>query len=150
MDIKDLKKKIKAHGYKMTSQRKTILEVLVNNSGRFISAEKICEEAKKILPGINITTVYRNLELMENIDVLHKVRIKEGLSLYDVISIHTHHHHIICKSCARTEVIDLCPLENFVDMAEKKKFTLTDHIIELYGYCDKCRRKEEEECLSER
>ncbi len=141
MNIEDLKSRVKSGGYKITPQRKAILTVLLEHRGCFISVEKICEETRKIHPEINITTVYRNLDIFENLHIVHKIFIDEGVSRYDIISVDAHHHHIICKGCGKTEVIEFCPLGDLVGLAEEKKFTLTGHKIELYGFCDKCKKK---------
>lgn len=140
INIKDLEEKIKLNGYKITPQRRAILEVLIEYNGRFLSAEKIYQETLKTYPGLNIATIYRNLDILENINLIHKIQSEEG-ALYSIISTRSHHHHVICKGCGKTEIIDFCPLQKFIDLVEDKNFTLTEHKIELYGYCQKCSEK---------
>ncbi|MDI3533828.1 MAG: Fur family transcriptional regulator, ferric uptake regulator [Thermosediminibacterales bacterium] len=139
IDTKDLEEKIKLNGYKITPQRKAILKVLLNHKGHFLSAEKIHQNTCKTHPKLNITTIYRNLEILVNINLVHKIQGDEGC-LYSIISNKTHHHHIICKGCGKTEIIDFCPIQKFIDLIKDKNFTLTEHKIELYGYCQKCKK----------
>lgn len=139
MTINELEEKLKLNGYKVTSQRKAILDVLIKNKGRFMSAENIHSKTVNNHPKLNLTTIYRNLEILASINLIHKIHRQEGISQYGVICTNSHHHHIICKKCGRTEVIDFCPLQQYMNLAKKKNFTLTEHKIELYGYCNKCK-----------
>ena len=54
--------KLKEKKYRMTAQRESILEVMLNNQGRHLNAEEVLEEARKIAPAIGIATVYRTLD----------------------------------------------------------------------------------------
>ncbi|RKD29557.1 Fur family transcriptional regulator [Thermohalobacter berrensis] len=139
ISLKDLKKKVKENGYKLTPQRKAILKVLIGHNKHFISAEDILKETIKIYPNLNITTIYRNLEILEDINMLHKTK-DNNTALYCLICEESHHHHIICKICGKTEIIDFCPLKKFSDLVKEKNFILTDHKIELYGYCEDCKK----------
>ena len=131
---------LKDNEYKLTPQRNAILDVFFEHKSRFLSAEEIYTKSKEKYLQTNFSTIYRNLEIFEKLGILHKTNISDGTFYYGLISEDTHHHHIICKSCGKTESIDFCP---FPDIHEKinKKFTLTDHKFELYGYCEKCVHK---------
>jgi Fe2+ or Zn2+ uptake regulation protein len=136
--MKELLESLKSNGYKITEQRKSIIQVLTSYNNKFISVETLFNESKKIYSKTNMSTVYRNLEILENLNLIHKILTKEGISLYQLISTTTHHHHIICKRCGKTEVIDFCPISSFEKLSKNKNFTLTDHKFELYGYCFNC------------
>lgn len=138
MNLENLVDNLKSCGYKVTQQRKAILETLLLNSKSMLSAENIIMESKKIYNKINMSTVYRNLEILEELNLLCIVSGDDGATLYKLISSSHHHHHIVCKECGRTESIEVCPLDTFKKIAEEKNFHLTDHKLELYGYCDNC------------
>jgi Fe2+ or Zn2+ uptake regulation protein len=142
-DIHLIEKKLKDKGYKLTNQRKAIIEVLYEHKGKFLTAEEIYLKSKKIYNQTNFSTVYRNLEIMENIDVIHKTSISDGASIYELSNTDEHHHHVICKSCGKTEEIDFCPLEDIFLKVNSKSFRLTDHRFELYGFCNECEDKKE-------
>jgi Fe2+ or Zn2+ uptake regulation protein len=140
MNINHLINKIKSNGYKVTQQRKTILEVLYANEDSLISAESICHQSKAIYDKTNMSTVYRNLKILEELDMIYKVNIDSDTTLYKLVCCEEqHHHHIICKKCGKTEIIDFCPLDKLKSLSEDKNFILTDHKIELYGYCEDCK-----------
>lgn len=141
MDLITLIDSLKSGGYKVTQQRKAMLEVLLLNSKTMLSIENIIAESKKIYNKINMSTVYRNLEILEELDLLCIVSGNDGVTLYKLISSTHHHHHLVCKECGKTENIEVCPFDTFKKIATEKKFHLTDHKLELYGYCDNCNNK---------
>ncbi|HHV72959.1 MAG TPA: transcriptional repressor [Clostridia bacterium] len=137
-DENSLKNKLKKSGYRLTKQRKAIIEVLLEFSGHFLSAQEIFLKVKAKHPQTNFSTIYRNLETLENLNIIHKTNLVNDTSFYELISNENHHHHIICKGCGKTESINFCPLDNIKINVENPNFTLTDHKFELYGYCKKC------------
>jgi len=142
MDLNYLMDTLRSNGYKITEQRKAILQVLSDNSSNLVSVEQLLCEAKELNKKTNITTIYRNLEIFEKLDLLYRFVTEYGVALYKLACRESsHHHHIICKSCGKTEVIDFCPIDTFKHLSEDKNFNLTDHKLELYGYCDKCQYK---------
>lgn len=141
MKLDNLLNILKIDGYRITEQRKAILEVLVLNNNNLISVEDIHDKSKKIYPKTNMSTVYRNLEILKELNVIYAVFAENGTTLYKLIcSSEHHHHHIICKNCGKTEVINFCPLDTFKKLSKDKNFNLTDHKIELYGYCIDCQK----------
>ena len=132
--------KLKEKGYKLTSQRLAIIDVLLEHGNHFMSAEDIHIKVKIKHPKTNFSTIYRNLEMLEKSGLIHKTNTTENMSLYEISCNEDHHHHIICKECGKTEVINLCPINELSHKLNNKNFTLTDHKFELYGYCDKCKR----------
>lgn len=140
MQIDSLKEKLKSSGYKLTLQREAILEVFLNNVSKLLSAEEIYNQTIKIYKKTNFSTIYRNLEIMENSQIIQKIPGENNLSLYELCD-EDHHHHMICKSCGKVESIDFCPLENLKNSLIESDFLLTEHRFELYGYCKNCAYK---------
>lgn len=131
----------KNSNYKITEQRKAILEVLIMYSNSLISAENILQNSKTLCTNINLSTIYRNLEILEHLNLLFKVITDEGISLYKLECCNEHHHHIICQGCGRTAVLDYCPIKN---ITLNNNFYVTGHKLELYGYCDNCKKEPNE------
>lgn len=138
--IESIEKKLKEKGLKLTNQRKAIIEVLFENKDNFLTAEEIFLKSKEKCPQTNFSTIYRNLEILTNLNIIHKTNIENNTSMFELVQNDSHHHHIICKNCGKTELIDFCPLDKILSEVNKKNFTLTDHKFELYGYCDKCKK----------
>ena len=142
-DRKAIETKLRANNYKLTPQRIAIIEALIEYKGRFIAAEDILIQARKRHAGTDFSTVYRNLEILERMGLIHKTSIKGGAAVFELICDHSHHHHIICKGCGKTEIINECPIERLLESIEGTHFTLTDHKLELYGYCSECGKETE-------
>ena len=143
INLTNLINELKINGYKVTKQRKVILEVLISNKDSMLSVEDLTNESKEIYDKINTSTVYRNLERLEELEFLCIASGDDGSSLYKLISSSKHHHHMICKTCGKTESIYFCPLNIFEEISKEKNFHLTDHKIELYGYCSDCKNKKQ-------
>jgi Fe2+ or Zn2+ uptake regulation protein len=141
-DRKTVEAKLRANNYKLTPQRIAIIEALIEHKGRFITAQEVLAQARKRHAGTDFSTVYRNLEIFEKVGLIHKTSIKGDAAVFELICDYSHHHHIICKGCGKTEIISGCPIEQLLKSIEDTDFTLTDHKLELYGYCDKCGTKD--------
>lgn len=136
--LEDIEKRLREKGYKITNQRKFILEVFLEFQDSLLSAQKIYEKVQKVYPGLNFSTVYRNLELLEEVDIIHKIHTGEDHSTYKLRELKKHHHHFICKDCGKTEVIEFCPLKQMEEQLKLKQLIPLEHHFEIFGYCEKC------------
>lgn len=143
MKINEIFDKLKSNGYKITEQRKAILEVLNSNIDSLISVENLYKKSKEIYYKTNMSTIYRNLEVLENLRIVCKIVPDNGISLYKLMCSENHHYHIICKKCGKTEVIDFSPIDSLTRISKDKKFVITDYKLELYGYCLECQASED-------
>lgn len=136
-DLRELEAVLREKGYKLTEQRRLIIEVFNENPGHH-TAQEIFDMVRGKFEGINFSTIYRNLELLSALEIINKLQIESGISHYELCGL-THHHHIICKKCGETKEIDICP---YASLGEEQLraigFKATDHKFEIYGYCSKC------------
>jgi len=135
-------------GFRLTIPREAILDVL-NKTQRHLSAEDIYLTVHKIYPTIGLTTVYRTLELLVQMGLVFKFDFGDGRARYELSEGPKgvrHHHHLVCISCGR--VIDYTDfIEDEVELlrktekglSKKYNFEITNHLIQFYGLCDKCR-----------
>ena len=61
IDYVVLKEDLKKKGYKLTPQRRAIVDTIVLNEGKHLTAEEIYDEVKKDCPEIGLATVYRTI-----------------------------------------------------------------------------------------
>ncbi|MFA5576787.1 MAG: transcriptional repressor [Tissierellaceae bacterium] len=134
----EVDKILKSGQLKITPQRQAILRVL-STSDSFINAQMLFTRVLEILPGTNFSTVYRNLDTLVSKGILCRIPRDNGGDLYKIRREEGHHHHVICKGCGATIIIEFCPMEAIREKLEGLGFTPTDHRFEIYGYCDKCR-----------
>lgn len=131
---------LKEAGYKSTKARQALISILIQSQNHFLNVDGLLRLFKEEYPEINVSTIYRNLTILEELNIIHKLLGDDGIALYKLIECHSHHHHVICQKCGKTAVINMCPLPDLDKLVEKEDFVLTDHRLELYGYCKDCNK----------
>lgn len=142
----DLRQKFRDRQYKLTSQRQTILQAFLDNPDRHLSAEDVHTIVKRQAPEIGLATVYRTLELFSDLDILQKLDFGDGRQRYEINETSTphHHHHLICLACGKVKEFGDDLLENLENaIAKSSKFTIVDHQLKFYGYCQECQKRRE-------
>ena len=142
----DLRRRFREKQYKVTPQRQKILLTFAAHQEKHLSAEEVYALLQEGSPDIGLATVYRSLEMLEELGFLHRIEFGDGKSRYEMAtgdSPHAH-HHLICLSCSKVLEFgdDLMEtLESFV--SRTADFEITDHQVKFYGYCSECRKKSE-------
>ncbi|NPV69186.1 MAG: transcriptional repressor [Firmicutes bacterium] len=126
-------------GYKLTRQRRAILEVLVGTS-KHLTAEQVYQRVRKRCEGTNLATVYRNLGLMAGEGLIGKVEVCGEPTRFEANA--SHHHHLICLGCGRVEEIAGCPVHLDEQALASVRFRLVSHRFEAFGYCAGCGNEE--------
>ncbi len=136
----DYKEKLAAGHYRLTPQRAAILEVMVKNRGKHLSAEEVFEQARLALPNIGIATVYRTLDKLAGLEVLYKGIFNGGKYRYEMLddNCEHHHHHVVCLSCGNISEIKEDLLSELEDDLRKQGFEIIDHDLKFFGYCPRC------------
>ena len=118
-------------GLKMTGPRKTILKVL-GESADHPSVEVVYERAKALDASISIATVYRTLNMLDELDLVTRHEFKENFSRYETNM--DHHHHLIDLESGEVIEFQNAELEDLKErIAKEMGFELIDHRLELYG-----------------
>lgn len=129
-------KKLRAKGLKITLKREAIISIL-RKSRKALSPERVYEEIKKSFSRASYPSVYRNLEEMHGIGILHKV-YKPDRRLYYTLCRETsekHHHHIVCERCGRIEAFYDCSVFR---KGSIKGYKVLRHILQVEGICPEC------------
>lgn len=130
---------LKEKNIKVTKGRVEILNIL-KNSENSLSAEKIHQIYRCNDININLSTVYRTLELFEEKELIEKITLNDGVFSYKLKG-KTHRHHLECDICHK-EVEVPCPMLQIQEMVQNSTgFTLTDHDLVMKGICKDCRNK---------
>ncbi len=138
-----LNEQIKKCGLKSTKSRMAILQILYNNDCP-MAAEDIFIVLKNKDIQINLSTVYRTLEALEDAGLVTKIQImNEDRKLFEYNEI-GHRHYLICVTCKKLVTIHDCPLGDYDHHVEEETdFTILGHKLFLYGYCRDCRENGE-------
>jgi Fe2+ or Zn2+ uptake regulation protein len=98
--------------------------------------------ADKIGTKAHLATVYRNLEMFVAARILERIDFQEGKFRYEYLR--SHHHHAVCTICGSVEDVKdtTTEVKAIEDRVHKESgFTVTKHMIELFGLCNKCQKK---------
>lgn len=127
-----------AQRHRSTRQRTAILEVL-QEADSFLSAQRLHDELRSKGMKVGLTTVYRNLQLMTDLDEVDVVRREDGEAMFRRCDAAEHHHHLVCRSCGFTVELANDQLEAWAAaLARKHRFSEVTHDLELFGLCRSC------------
>ena len=125
-------------GYFVTEPRRVVAQMVAARDSHF-TANELVGEAKRARLGVGRATVFRALELFEQLGLVERLDLPNGEHAY-VVCQPAHHHHVICTNCGRSaEVGDLGIGSIAAEVESQTGFTLDSHRIELYGLCPECR-----------
>ncbi|NWG03789.1 MAG: transcriptional repressor [Syntrophaceae bacterium] len=128
-------------GLKSTRQREEILNTFLNLSGHK-SLSQIFSQVVKADPKIGYTTVYRTLRLLTRLGLATQRKFADGETRYEPTSEGTHHDHLICLDCGKIIEFEDQTIEALQrGIAQRHRFKIFHHRMELYGQCETCRRK---------
>ncbi|MDQ7991681.1 MAG: transcriptional repressor [Propionicimonas sp.] len=122
-----------------TRQRAEIRSAVEALDG-FATSQDIHDRMRHDGSAVGLATVYRTLAAMATAGELDAIRTPDGQVAYRTCS-PGHHHHLVCRTCGRTEEITLPGLEAMVrTIASDHGFGELDHELEFFGICGSCSR----------
>jgi len=142
LKLQEILAKLKDCGYKITPQRQEIVSLLMREN-RHMTVEDIYGKIADRYPNLSLDTVYRNVGILERLNILTKSDFGDGKGRYRIKESDGHRHHLICLKCGCSEEMDFCPLD-YIDHREikDKNFSIKKHNFEIFGYCSECVQKE--------
>lgn len=140
LDLESLNAQLSEQGYKLTRQRKAVVEVVTRAHSR-MSAADVFTQAQRACPDLGLTTVYRTLEILEQIDVIRRVHLDDGCEAFAPTALE-HGHYVVCHHCQATVEFEGCDLTHLLErVADQTGFVIEQHWLELVGLCPKCQKK---------
>lgn len=136
------KKKLKESGYKLTPQRLAIINAIEDNKGKHLNTEEIYDIVKQRNPEMGLATVYRTLQMLDELEVVSSLNLEDGCVRYELYSDDGghHHHHLICSNCGIVSEVEGDLLDELEAKIEKEyDFKIIDHKLKFYGLCSKCK-----------
>ena len=144
VDREEFKQLLKRKGLKVTNQRLLVLEAIASCPEEHLTAEEIYELVKLSYPEIGLATVYRTIQLLNELHLIDRINFDDGFVRYEMGSAHGHgqkhhHHHLICMKCGRVISFQDDLLEELeAKITATAGFRIVDHEVKLYGYCVEC------------
>src|ERR1700685_2250205 len=90
LPVRELDEQLRARGYRVTPQRQLVLEAVARLD--HATPEEIGTEVQQTERGVNISTIYRTLELLEQIGMVTHTHLGHGAPIYHLATRADHVH----------------------------------------------------------
>ncbi|GIH76016.1 Fur family transcriptional regulator [Planobispora longispora] len=128
---------LRARGYRVTPQRQLVLEAV--KALEHATPEEICNRVRETARGVNISTVYRTLELLEELGMVAHNHLGHGAPTYHLAA-DADHVHLVCRGCGEISEVRPELVQTLVDGLDQELGFATDvHHLTVFGRCRKCR-----------
>ncbi len=137
MSETDWKAKLRGSGYRLTPQRELILAA-VERLGH-ATPDEVLAEVRTHSSAVNHSTVYRTLEVLEEIGLVRHAHLSDRAPTYHSVTDHEH-FHLVCRNCQRVISVDPDVLRPLLDRLDTDHGFVADvgHLT-VFGRCDRCR-----------
>ena len=128
---------LRASGYRVTPQRQLVLEAVTKLE--HATPEEIFADVRQTARGVNVSTVYRTLELLEQIGLVTHTHLGHGAPRYHLAA-EAQHVHLVCRECERVTQVEPAAVRSLVSSLDAEHGFETDvgHLT-VFGRCADCR-----------
>lgn len=133
---------LRSRGYRLTPQRQLVLEA-VESLGHS-TPDDIAAEVRRAAATVNISTVYRTLELLEELGLVTHTHLGHGSATYHPAT-DADHVHLVCRDCGRVDEVPPTVVQETVDriVAERGFHADVGHFA-IFGTCRGCLESRQE------
>jgi Fur family transcriptional regulator, ferric uptake regulator len=126
-------------GYRASAPRAAVVDALAE-LGCSSTARDIADRVQLGGRSVGLASVYRTLELLEEMRLVQRLDMGEGLARYEPA--HPggeHHHHIVCERCGNVTAFEDSALERAIErVARRVDYAVDAHDVTLRGVCPNC------------
>ena len=134
--IVDWDRRLREHGFRITPQRQLVLEAVERL--RHGTPEEILVEVQRTASGVNLSTVYRTLEVPEDVGLVTHAHIGHGAPTYHAVDEHMH-IHLVCDLCSKVSSVAAEVASQFVSSLKADHGFVTDiSHVSVHGWCVEC------------
>ena len=131
---------LRQHGYKLTSQRRAIGQVIASSSDHLTPAD-IYARLHQDHPNIGLVTIYRTLEILDKLGLICEVHAGGNCRSYLARRPAEHHHHLLCSNCGQVVDFANCELSKLENrLSRETGFKMEGHLLEFLGQCPACQK----------
>jgi len=143
VNLPQIVSKLHTHGHKVTPQRVAIIKTVLESS-ELLTPAVLYEKVKQADPEVGEVTVYRTLNILEELGLVCVVHTEDNTHSY-IGRPAEHHDHLICSDCGKVVNFTHCNLGLLEKrLAAETGFNINDHRLDFYGQCDRCAHKHPE------
>lgn len=133
----DWERRLREHGFRITPQRQLVLEAV--EALRHGTPEEILVEVQRTASGVNLSTIYRTLEVLEDVGLVTHAHIGHGPPTYHAVDEHVH-IHLVCDRCKKVQSVPAETAGLFVQSLEAEYGFRTDiSHVSVHGLCADCK-----------
>jgi Fur family transcriptional regulator, ferric uptake regulator len=132
----DWRADLRARGYRLTPQRELVLKAVQEID--HATPEQVLEEVRRTSESVNISTVYRTLDLLEELGLVSHTHLGPGAPAYHAMT-EPDHVHLVCRRCDRvTQAGPDVAADLVAAVADEHGFTTDVRHLTLFGTCGPC------------
>jgi Fe2+ or Zn2+ uptake regulation protein len=134
--VEDVLTLVREQGGRVTSSRRLLVEAIFENGGHH-TAEGLAKAVQSKAPDVHLSTIYRNLDDLENLGVIVHSHLGHGPATFHLAA--GAHSHFVCESCGYAVK---APDELFLSLSREAKtkfgFAIDPHHFSILGRCQNC------------
>jgi Fur family ferric uptake transcriptional regulator len=131
---------LRARGLRLTAQRQLVLEAVYSLG--HATPDQVHAAVARTAAGVNITTVYRTLELLEELGLVTHAHLSHGSPTYHAVG-EDQHVHLVCRDCGAVDEVAPSMLDDLVRTLESSRgFRVDIGHVALFGVCASCAESE--------
>lgn len=136
---KDLLEVLRSNKMRITPGRRLLLQFILDNKSRQLSLKDIQNFLDEKLAGVDRSSVYRNLETFQKLDIIQELNLPNIGKRYQYVLDRKVHHFYICKACGKANRGNE-ELFHRIESALKDVhgFSKANLSVVFYGYCARC------------
>jgi len=132
---REMEQALRTAGYRITAQRKAILDYLVSTL-EHPGAYRIFEEVKKVQPGLSLATVYNTLQVLTRNGLIKMLTFRDDNRYEANLSFHI---NLICASCGKIQDFEAETHMSPEEVREQIGFEVMSYRMEYHGLCSECK-----------
>ena len=137
----DFIRELRERGFRLTAQREMVLGVL-HEIDSFATADEIYRRVHTLSTAVDISTVYRTLDLLQGFSLIAMVEAGDGQRRYKLQIDHVSHAHLVCTECGTVTGAGLDTIQSVLDEIKSRYgFVVDPGHLNLSGWCPQCSEK---------
>ncbi len=135
----DWRERLRSSGHRLTPQRELVIAA-VERLGH-ATPDEVYAEVRTHSDSINLSTVYRTLELLDELGLIRHAHLTDRAPTYHSARGHEH-AHLVCRECHRLISIDRSEMETALEgLAARHGFSPDYGHLTVFGTCAECAQR---------
>lgn len=131
-------RELRDRGFRLTPQREMVLSALHQMRG-LVTADEVYRRVQQVSTSVDISTVYRTLDLLQQLDLVACLDTHEGQRVYELRAGHGHHAHLVCRSCGAVVGVEMEQFEALAQsLYQRFGFRIDHDNLSFSGQCSRC------------